>query len=139
VEARFEAIREGFNQVVPIDRLTAIASTDDIRTLVLGDPGISVDDLIEHTLVEDDLLNSSVIQWMWSWLRESPVETRRHFLNFVTGHWRLPLDGMAALPRRMNIAVSADLNVRADRALFLLEIPMYTNPIELASLLRHAV
>lgn len=139
VEARFEAIREGFNQVVPIDRLTAIASTDDIRTLVLGDPGISVDDLIEHTLVEDDLLNSSVIQWMRSWLRESPVETRRHFLNFVTGHWRLPLDGMAALPRRMNIAVSADLNVRADRALFLLEIPMYTNPIELASLLRHAV
>lgn len=138
-EARFEAIREGLNQIVPISSLKTIARTDDIQTLVVGDPGISVDDIIDHSLLSEALVNSPVIEWLWDWLRQAPLGTRRDFLRFVTGNLRLPLDGMAGLPRIISISVSTDRSVRADIDRYSLEIPIFSSPNEIASALLHAV
>lgn len=138
-EERFQAIRQGLSRLAPIHQLKTVLSAGDLRTLAVGDPGVSVDDLIDHFIIDHELLNSPIIEWLWDWVRVSPVETRRKFLNFVTGRTRLPLDGMAALPRDIRISFSADDTVRADQREFLLEIPRFSSRVQLALLLHFAV
>jgi hypothetical protein len=130
-EERFVAIRQGLNSVAPIDRLVTIVSAADVKTLVLDDPGVPVDDLIAHSIIHTDDMH--IVQWLWDWLRESPVATRRDFLNFVTGRTHLPLDGMAAMPRRISISVSTVQTARGDPNRFRLELPRYTSPAQLAA------
>ena len=139
MEEWFQAIRQGLSRLAPIHQLKTVLSAGDLRTLAVGDPGVSVDDLIDHFIIDHELLNSPIIEWLWDWVRVSPVETRRKFLNFVTGRTRLPLDGMAALPRDIRISFSADDTVRADQREFLLEIPRFSSRVQLALLLHFAV
>ena len=139
-EERFEAIREGLSRLAPIQQLRMIVSAEDLRTLTVGDPGISVDDLIDHSVIDRELSNSPIVEWLWDWLRQAPLETRRNFLNFVIGSMRLPLAGAIDLPHPITISLTVNLAApRADHFIFLLELPSYTSPLALASGLVNAV
>ena len=125
---RMAAIREGFNDVIPIENLRRNFSPVDIHSFVFGDPEISVDDLRANT----DYLygfheGSQEIQWLWLWLQTQDNAMRRKYIQFVTGLSQVPLGGFAGLGRRMGIypCRHGDLAPRSHTCFYQLELPRY--------------
>jgi hypothetical protein len=132
---RMAAIREGFNDVIPVESLRRNFSPVDIHSFVFGDPEINVDDLRANTNYSGGFNEASQeIQWLWLWLQTQDNAMRRKYIQFVTGLSQVPLGGFAGLGRPMQIYPSghADLAPRSHTCFFQLELPRYQSYEQLA-------
>ena len=88
------ALREGFNDVIPIDQVRGRLTPAELRAFVYGPPKIDVDDLRAFTDYGDGLSEDTPeVQWLFTWLAKQGEPTMRKFLQFVTGLARVPLGG----------------------------------------------
>lgn len=93
IRPQLDAIFQGIGTLIPIERLQCFAM-DELRMLVNGKPTIEVEELRANTVFQGGYNeHSQVVLWLWQALREFPLELRGHFLKFMTGTNKIPLDG----------------------------------------------
>jgi hypothetical protein len=132
---RMAAIREGFNDVIPIQNLTRNFNYSDVHAFVYGDPQISLDDLKAHTqYLAPYNATSQPVVWLWHWLATQENDMKRKYVQFVTGLSQLPLGGFAGLNDRMQIGQSGygELAPRSHTCFFRLDLPNYATYEKLA-------
>lgn len=127
------AIRAGFNDLLPINYVSAFLTPKDVRDLTSVDEEIDAEDIIRHTQIRAPLSETSrEIQWLWNWLRAADQAMRRQYVQFITGLPRLPLGGAAALDRPFEIFSGGNgLGPVAHTCFYQLEVPPYDSESDL--------
>ena len=127
-DAKMEAIRSGFNDLVPIDYVRAFLGPQDLRDLISVDEDIEAEDLIKYTDFQEPLTaESPEVQWLFNWLRAADQDMRRKYVQFITGLPTLPLGGAEALGKRFEILTGGEgLAPRSHTCFYQLELPAYS-------------
>ena len=135
-ESRMLQIREGFEIFMT---WPSVVTADDFRSVVYGNPEISVDDMIAHTTCAECYTKSA--EWLWQWLRNSNNDVRRQFLKFVTGLDQLPVNGMAGLKIPMTILRPFRLGPlpMARTVFYSIELPEYRTYEDLVKFMEEAI
>jgi hypothetical protein len=140
VDIHFDSIRAGFEEVIPLGLMTGIVNAEDFRSIVFGNPVISVDDLIANVNLIGFRLDSPQIIWLFNLLRTFSQDDMKSFLRFVTSSTQLPIGGFANLPTRFSIDVRhADGLPTSSTCYYQLHLPMYATEAELHRSVRIAI
>ncbi|DBA03405.1 TPA: hypothetical protein N0F65_002813 [Lagenidium giganteum] len=93
IKSQLDAIFQGFATLIPLASLKVFELAE-FRMLVNGKPTIDVEELRANVVFQGGYNeHSQVVLWLWQALREFPLELRGHFLKFMTGTNKIPLDG----------------------------------------------
>jgi E3 ubiquitin-protein ligase HUWE1 len=140
VQEHFNAIRGGFEEVIPLRLMNRIVDAEDFRTIVLGNPVISVEDLIANVQLRGFTHDSPQIRWLWNLLHTFSQDEMKNFLRFVTSSTQLPIGGFANLPRPLTIDVRNSAGLPTSSTCFYqLHLPMYTTEEDLHRSVRIAI
>lgn len=106
IQAQFDAIREGFNFIFPVEKLSVFEPTE-LETLMCG--SIEQDWSKEAILdaanyTHGFTVHSKVSQWFATLLSSFDEEQRRKFLRFATGSPRLPPRGFKGFHHRLTLS-----------------------------------
>ena len=127
VRVQFEAVRAGFNDLVPISLIQRMVSGSDLRAIINGDPTIDVEEMIRHISITGGTRDSAQVQWMVALLRSLDQEKLRMFFRFTTGSSQVPVGGFGNLPRKIQISLggSPDRLPTAATCFYLFRLPLY--------------
>jgi hypothetical protein len=145
VEVPFGLIKEGFNEVIPIETLKGILTPTEVKGLMFGNPRIDVEDLRRHVQLDDGYTHEDpVIIWLFEYLRKSDQDTLKKFLRFVTGTSQVPFGGFANLRRGFTIRKTRRTDVfddfpTASPSVNELHLPGYTSEQILNTRLHQAI
>lgn len=98
----FNLIKQGFNEVVPTARAGAIFRPAELKSLILGNPDIDIDDFFANSDIR--FSNKSQLQWFRDILNGFTQEQRRKFLRFATNLTQTPVGGFARIEPKINIS-----------------------------------
>lgn len=130
--ARMAVIRSGFNDLFPLSVLGRIATPEDLRAAILGEPEIDVHDLMQHMQLQRYTLEDPQIAWLLNTLHEYSNEQRKMFLRFVTGTAQVPLGGFGFFPRiTVDPGEDASALPTSSTCGFTLHLPRYASEQEL--------
>ena len=132
-DAKMEAIRSGFNDLVPIDYAREFLGPQDLRDLISVDEDIEAEDLIKYTDFQEPLTaESPEVHWLFNWLRAADQDMRRKYVQFITGLPTLPLGGAEAMGKRFEILTGGEgLAPRSHTCFYQLELPAYSAETDL--------
>jgi E3 ubiquitin-protein ligase HUWE1 len=140
VDIHFDSIRAGFEEVIPLALMNGIVNAEDFRSIVFGNPVISVDDLIANVNLVGFRPDSLQIIWLWNLLRTFSQDEMKSFLRFVTSSTQLPIGGFANLPSPLTIDVGRMGGLPTSSTCFYqLHLPQYTTEAELHRSVRIAI
>jgi hypothetical protein len=105
VRPRFEALKTGFIDLIPVAALGAV-TPQELGRLVSGEIDMDVDDMKKHVDVilksewddetDTQVFTKDTIQqmgYMWECFRKMDTTTKRHLVRALTGYDRLPVGG----------------------------------------------
>ena len=142
VEVPFQLIKEGFNEVIPIETIKGVFTPAEVKGLMFGNPTIDVEDLYRHVeLREGYTLEHQVIGWLFNYLGELDQDTLKKFLRFSTGTSQVPFGGFANLSQPFTIKAveSPDRLPTASTCFNLLHLPRYTSEQDLRTKCHQAI
>ena len=109
VDIHFAAFRAGFDQLIPINIIAPIITSQQMKAILLGYPVMNVDDLIANVQLGGGFShNSSQIHYLWNVLRSYDDVKKSRFLRFVTGSTQVPIGGFGSLSRKFKVTRSFD-------------------------------
>jgi hypothetical protein len=142
VEFPFQLIKEGFNEVIPIETIKGVFTPAEVKGLMFGNPTIDVEDLSRNVQFGGDYTrHHRVIGWLFNYLRELDQDTLKKFLRFSTGTTQVPFGGFAYLSPRFTIDDGGSSNrlPTASTCFYLLHLPRYTSEQDLRTKLHQAI
>lgn len=83
-EPAFEQMRAGFSELLDLRRISERISPVDFRRLISGDDILDVARLKALAELSAEASQES-FDWLFEWLDDSTIETKRKFMKFVTG------------------------------------------------------
>lgn len=117
VQVQFNAFREGFNFIFPLDKLD-VFDPNELETLICGsiEQDWSKDAILEAAnYTHGYTVHSKVSQWFATLLSSFTEDQRRKFLRFATGSPRLPPRGFKGFHHRLTLSrKDAEKNHSAD-------------------------
>ncbi|NXE45310.1 HECD3 ligase, partial [Casuarius casuarius] len=130
------AIRAGLLRVVP-QAMLDLLTWQQLEKRVCGEPEITVADLKKFITFEDFPPNDSRVQMFLEALDNFTREDLSHFLKFVTGRSRLPVE-ITVYPNRTN-SEAVDMMPEAATCSCTFYLPTYSSVKACEELLRYAV
>ncbi|KAG7388711.1 hypothetical protein PHYPSEUDO_011904 [Phytophthora pseudosyringae] len=92
-QAQMDTLVQGFTTLIPLSAIKVFEMAE-LKMLVNGKPTIDVEELRSCTVFQGGYdEHAQVVLWLWQALREFTTELRGHFLKFMTGTNKIPLDG----------------------------------------------
>jgi ubiquitin-protein ligase E3 A len=105
VELQYREFERGFLQVMEGSSLDLLLRPEELELLVVGTPELDFDALQENTVYEGGFdKDSPVVQNLWRFVKQSPLETQLKFLKFSTGTTKAPIGGLGAMPFKIQRA-----------------------------------
>ena len=104
VEAQANALREGFDELVPLDSLRLL-EIEDLAIMFAGhEEKVTIEDLEAYTVQDHGFTASSPqIKMLFEVIAEMTLEEQRSFFQFLTGSPKLPVGGLASLRPKFTI------------------------------------
>ena len=126
VADQFLSLRNGFNEVLPISEIRSVLSGSDLWSLVVGEPEINVDDLIQHIIFKNG--SPEMESWTQQLLRRMTATELHAFLSFTTSRQFAPAGGFENLqpPITMEFVQRSDRLPSSSTCFNLLRIPEIT-------------
>ena len=135
-------IRQGFNEVLPTARVSALFSAGEIKALISGNSNLNMDDFLAHATIQfttEDQLN-----WFLDIVRGFNQEQLRNLLFFASGLTRTPIGGFAHLRPRISIygalrSADEEENIGWSLPNHQITIPLYRNQDEMRRAILYAI
>eukprot|EP00042_Codosiga_hollandica_P055110 m.762272 g.762272 ORF g.762272 m.762272 type:complete len:622 (+) comp59051_c0_seq2:1171-3036(+) len=135
IDEQVQAMRRGFNEVVPASFLDSLDEKE--LELVLGGlSDIDVEDWMNNTEYRNCEASDQTVAWFWQAVKAADVETRARILQFVTGTSRVPITGFKDLrgslgPKLFTIELVASAEItslpKAHTCFNRLDLPVYAS------------
>jgi hypothetical protein len=140
----FNALREAFHEIIPIDRLRRVVTPRALRDMLFGFAKINIEAMMATIDYSQGRYTkeSPQIKWLHVILQTFSQAERRDFVRFVTGSAQLPAGGFAGLKERIKIVpVSADNGElpTSSTCFNMLRLPRYGNKNDLKRKLKQAL
>jgi hypothetical protein len=131
LESQFRMLIKGFNDVIDLRFIQQMFDEQELELVMCGKDTINIsNDMkphIKYTFGYNE--QSPTIVYLWNILESYTAEKRCHFIQFVTGSPRIPLEGFKALQPMFTIQRIAETNKlpSASTCFNLLKLPDYNN------------
>jgi hypothetical protein len=125
-----DIIREGFNDVIPLDLIRDLFSPIEFGGLIVGKSDFTVEEFVQHVRLTGYTHESDQIKWLIKLLRDFTAEQRAKFLRFVTSSTQLPSVGFAGLSKPFAVSMaqgSTDLLPTSQTCFNKFNLPQYPN------------
>ena len=97
IDIVFNSFEKGFYRVFNRD-LCKILSAEELELIICGTQKLDFTELKNACNYEEYTKDSETIKYFWEILLEFNEDEKKHFLSFVTGCDRAPIDGLGSLP-----------------------------------------
>ena len=97
IDIVFNSFEKGFYRVFNRD-LCKILSPEELELIICGTQKLDFTELKNACNYEEYTKDSETIKYFWEILLEFNEDEKKHFLSFVTGCDRAPIDGLGSLP-----------------------------------------
>ena len=97
IDIVFNSFEKGFYRVFNRD-LCQILSAEELELIICGTQKLDFTELKNACNYEEYTKDSETIKYFWEILLEFNEDEKKHFLSFVTGCDRAPIDGLGSLP-----------------------------------------
>ncbi|XP_045472144.1 uncharacterized protein LOC123678918 isoform X2 [Harmonia axyridis] len=108
VQKQMSALKWGFDHVIKLSKLNMF-EPEELKHIIFGKEDDTsywtYENLIKYVQLEDCTVDDIEIQHLFGILSSAKKETRRNFLEFVTGRSRLPMGGFAVLNPPLTIYI----------------------------------
>ncbi|XP_045472146.1 E3 ubiquitin-protein ligase TRIP12-like [Harmonia axyridis] len=108
VQKQMSALKWGFDHVIKLSKLNMF-EPEELQHIIFGEEDDSsywsYENLIKYVQLEDCTVDDIEIQDLFGILSSAKKETRRNFLEFVSGCSRLPMGGFAVLSPPLTIYI----------------------------------
>ena len=137
----FDLIKQGFNEVLPTDRVRALFRASELKALIVGDAEPNINDLLTYANIT--FSNQEQHDWFLSIASGLTEEQVRNLLLFITDLPRVPVGGFAYLEPRITIQQEGSSSpgelLRANVDRHYISIPEYTSQDEMRDALMRAI
>ena len=135
----FALIKNGFDEAIPTARAAGVFTARELKSLILGQPDIDIDDLFANSDIY--FRNPNTRTMLKNVLTGFNQEQRRKFLRFVTNQEQTPVGGFANLVPRMSIqsGYPSQKMPRVQLCFHELTIPDYATENEMREVLTLAI
>jgi hypothetical protein len=141
VETQFEAIRQAFISVVPVEISQTLLTPQEIRNFIVGNPAVDVEDMITNMQYRGGNAGSPQIVWLHRLLRALTPQQLRQFVHLVTSSSHVPFEGFRGLKPRMLMDLHSDTKKlpKTSTCFNQLHLPKYETEDELRDKVLHAI
>ncbi len=93
IEVQMKEFKKGFFEIVS-DSLIKLFLPYELESLICGQSGVDLKDLIQNVQYRDCSKSDPLITWFWEVVEEFDQEERMSLLFFITGSSSLPYGGL---------------------------------------------